>query len=67
VIGVGAFGSLIAAHGGDLIGGMRLAQLAAGAALVLGCGVSAFGLPVPARSRPCPEGARPCPVSDDVM
>lgn len=44
VIGVGAFGSLIAAHGGDLVGGMHLAQLAAGAALVLGCIISAIGL-----------------------
>jgi DHA2 family methylenomycin A resistance protein-like MFS transporter len=59
VIGVGAFGSLIAAHGGDLIGGMHLAQLAAGGALVLGCVISAIGLRaravVPATVRECAD------------
>lgn len=56
VIGVGAFGSLIAARGGDLISGMHLAQLAGGAALALGCIISVIGL----RPRPVPAAVQEC-------
>jgi MFS transporter, DHA2 family, methylenomycin A resistance protein len=44
VIGVGAFGSLVSGDSTSLVGGMHVALIIAGLALVVGCLVSAIGL-----------------------
>jgi DHA2 family methylenomycin A resistance protein-like MFS transporter len=44
VIGVGAFGSLVSGESSYLVGGMHVALIVAGLALVVGCLVSVIGL-----------------------